>query len=112
MELLKHVDGEILGAVFILGTIGIFISFIVVVVSIARTWNNIAVARLNQNLVQELLAKGLTVDDVERLVYGSQGWGRRFSKVFQNAKSHMADMRRRKYYRYETQPVPPMKHSV
>jgi hypothetical protein len=113
MEMLKHIDGDILGAVFVIGTIGIFVSFIVVVVSIARTWNNIAVVRMNQTLVQDLLEKGYTVDDIERLAYGGQNWSRKFRQLFHSAKSQISSLHRRRYRNhYENQPVPPMKQTA
>ena len=107
LEFLKLIDGDILGVVFIIGTIGLFVSFIVLVASIARTWNNIAMVRMNQRLVKELLEKGYSVDDIERLAYGGQAWSQQFRKICQSAKSRLANYFDRN--KYENQPVPPYK---
>ncbi len=110
LEFVKLIDGDVLGAVFIIGTVGIFVSFIVLVVSIARTWNNIAVVRMNQRLIQELLQKGYSVDEIERLAYGGFAWRQRFRKLFRSAKSQFATYVNRN--KYENQPMPPYKQSV
>lgn len=112
IEFLKLFDNDILGVVFIMGTVGIFVSFIVVVVTIARTWNNIATARMNQRLVQELLQKGYSVDDIERLAYGGNFWSQRFGKLCQSAKSRLASIVKRHQNHYANQPAPPYKQSV
>lgn len=110
LEFLGMIDNDILGVVFIIGTIGIFVSFIVTVVSIARTWNNIAMVRMNQRLVQDLLQKGYSVDDIERIAFGGPALSKQFRKLFQSAKSQLASFANRN--RYENQPVPPYKQSV
>ena len=110
LEFLRLIDSDILGVVFIIGTIGFFVSFIVMVVSITRTWNNIATVRMNQRLVQDLLQKGYSVDDIERLAYGGHAWSQRVSKMIQSAKSQLASFVRRN--RYENQPAPPYKQSA
>jgi len=110
LEFLKLIDGDILGVVFIIGTIGFFVSLIVMVVAITRTWNNIAMVRMNQRLVQELLQKGYSVDDIERLAYGGQAWSHRFRKMFHSAKSQFTNYVNRN--KRENQPVPPYKQPV
>ncbi len=110
LQFLEMLDGDLLGAVLIIGTIGFFISFIVVVASVSKTWNNIAISRMNQNLIQDLLAKGYSVEDIERLAYGGPSWNRKFHKLFKSAKSQFASHVRRR--RYENQPVPPMKQTA
>lgn len=110
IEFLKLFDNDLLGAVLIIGMIGFFVSFIVMVVTIARTWNNIATVRMNQRLVQELLQKGYSVDEIERLAYRGHAWSHRFRQLFHSAKSQLANLARRN--RYENQPVPPFKQSA
>ena len=110
LEFVKLIDGDVLGVVFIIGTIGFFVSLIVLVVSISRTWNNIVVVRMNQRLVQELLQKGYSVDDIERLAYGGQAWSHCFRKMFHSAKSQFANYVNRN--QHENQPVPPYKQPV
>lgn len=109
LEFLKLIDSDILGVVFIIGTIGFFVSLIVMVVAITRTWNNIAMVRMNQRLVQELLQKGYSVDDIERLAYG-QAWSHRFCKIFRSAKSQFENYVNRN--KRENRPVPPYKQPV
>lgn len=110
IEFLKLFDDEVLGAVFIIGTIGIFISFITLVVSVTRTWNNIAMVRMNQRLVQELLQKGYSVDDIERLAYGGNVWRQQFRKMIDSAKAQFANLAKR--HRHENPPAPPFKQSA
>lgn len=110
LEFLKLLDNDILGVALIIGTIGTFVSFIVVVVSVTRTWNNISITRMNQRLVQELLQKGYSVDDIERLAYGGGAWSHRFNKLFNSAKVQLANLVKR--HQRENRPVPPYKQSV
>jgi len=46
----------------------------VTIVTISRTIQDIVLVRGNRRMVEDLLAKGYTVDDVERLVYGQNRW--------------------------------------
>lgn len=103
-------DGDLLGVVLILSTIGFFLSFIVVVVSVARTWNNIAMVRMTHSLVHELLSQGYTVEDVERLAVGGPRWKQRFRKMFQSTRVQIAKMAARSGY--QNQPAPPYKQPV
>lgn len=110
IEFLQLFERDLIGAVFIIATIGAFVSFIVLVVSISRTWNNIALARMNQRLVQDLLAKGYSVEDIERLAYGDHAWSHHLRKMVRSAKNQFANMVNRRTY--ENQPVPPYKQSA
>lgn len=110
IEFLQLFERDLIGAVFIIATVGAFISFIVLVVSITRTWNNLALARMNQRLVQDLLAKGYSVDDIERLAYGGQAWSYQLRKMIGSARDQVANMVNRRTG--ENQPVPPYKQTA
>ena len=74
IELLQTMNPDVLGATLVVGTIFFFMSLIVSVVTVCNTLTHIVALRSNKSLVQDLLSKGYSVDDVERLVYGPSGW--------------------------------------
>lgn len=76
IELLQNMNPDVLGAAMILGTILFFVTVVVSIVTICQTITRLAVVRSNKSLVQDLLSKGYSVDDVERLVYGQAGWNK------------------------------------
>lgn len=110
-ELLRQIDSDILGAVFILATIGTFVTSIVTVACISHTWNNLAMIRMNQSLVKDLLKQGYSVDDIERLAYGGARWSRQFRKLVRSATDRLATVARRNN-EYENRPVPPFKQTA
>jgi hypothetical protein len=111
VEVLRLFDNDLLGVVLVLATIGTFVTLIVSVISISRTWNNLAQIRMNQSLVKDLLNQGYSVEDIERLVYGGgQRWGSRFKQLVQSARSRFSRARNR--YEYANQPVPPVKQTA
>jgi len=73
-ELLQSVDSDFVGVMLILTTIFSFVTVIVFVVTVSRTIQSVLVVRSSQRMVEGLLAKGYSVDEVERLVYGHKGW--------------------------------------
>ena len=92
-ELLQQIDDEFLGVVLLISTIGVFITIITAIVTVFRTINNITVTRMQQSMVKNLLAQGYSVDDVERLAYGTHRWGPKIRHIVQSAKSRLARMR-------------------
>ena len=111
MEVLQIFDNDLLGAVLVLMTIGTFVTVIVSIVSITRTWNNLSQIRMNQALVKDLLNQGYSVDEIERLVYGGgPSWSNRFKRMMQSARESFGKASRR--YEYANNPVPPVKQSA
>ena len=41
-----------------------------------RLQENLTMARMHKEFIQDLLAKGYSAEDVERLVYGGKGWNK------------------------------------
>ena len=109
-ELLRQIDSDVLGVVFILATIGTFVTCIVTIACVSRTWNNIAMIRMNQSLVKDLLKQGYSVDDIERLAYGGPRFRHKFRRLVNTAKSRLANFAKRN--EYQNRPVPPLKHSA
>lgn len=105
IEFLELFDNDLLGVVLILTTVGTFVTAIVTVVSVSRTWNNLAQQRMNQSLMKDLLSQGYSVDDIERLVHGSPRWTNRFKQFVKSAKDTLI----RRKPQYNNQPMPPVK---
>lgn len=107
MELLQSVDKELLGTVMILGTIGFFVSIIVCVCTISSTITNLRVVKMHNTMVQDLLQKGYSVDDIERLTMG-QGIGGQVKKLVRAATNRI----NKTGYQEGNRPVPPVKQTV
>ena len=110
VELLQHVDQEFLGAiVMVIATIGIFITAIVTVVTLARTVNNVPMTRMQHSMVKNLLAQGYSVEDTERLAYGNYRWGHKIRHFVIRPKRRLAHMRHPQAMHY---PMPPVKQNA
>ena len=107
-SLIKEINPEMLGVVMILATIGIFVATIVTVVTICSTWSNMSMMRMSHSLVKDLLNQGYSVDDIDRLVYGNQGWGRKLKQFVRNTKKQMTGSPQD----YSNRPAPPVKQAV
>lgn len=109
-ELLQHLDEEFLGAILVIATVGIFITTIVSVVTLARTVNNVALTRMQQSMVKNLLAQGYSVEDTERLAYGHQHrWGHKIRHIVNSAKTRFSRVRHPHPRQY---PMPPVKQNA
>lgn len=95
-QVLQEMNPDVLGAAMILGTILFFVTLIITIITICQTINQLAVLRSNKSLMQDLLSKGYSVDDVERLVYGPGGWSKLTRALSKFAKS-------------KNRPLPPVK---
>ncbi len=105
-EFLRSIDSDMVGAMMIVGTIFFFVTLIVAMVTISRTVQDIVLIRSNRKMVEQLLASGYSVDDVERLVYGQNRW---------NVLTRMLGRCRKANYSNEMpvhQPRPPVKMPV
>ena len=69
-ELLERIDPDILGAVAILSVIMFFVLLVTSVVTICRTYQNVTLARMQSQMLNDLLAKGYSVDEIQQLIYG------------------------------------------
>ena len=86
-QLLESIGPEPLAAIMIIGTIGGIAITIVSITLTLSTINNITTMRMSQSMVKNLLEKGYSVEDVERLVFGGKPWGRRGKKLIRTARS-------------------------
>jgi hypothetical protein len=110
IELLQQIDEDLLGVVFIIGTIGIFLTMIVTIVTVARTINSLLLTRMQHTMVKNLLAQGYSVQEVERLAYGNHRWGDRFRHFFDSARQKVHRLKKRGPA--VNQPVPPLKQTI
>ena len=94
-DLLQSLDPDVLGAALIVGTILFFVSVIVSVVTICTTFTNLAAMKNNRALVEDLLNKGYSVDDVERLVYGQGGLGKLSRALNRSIRSGVSRFKKR-----------------
>jgi hypothetical protein len=101
MELLSRIPGEALGAVLILSVILSFITILATIMSIVDYHKKTSLARMSKEMIEQLLAKGYTPQEIEPLVNGSNPW-KKMRQLFACAqKPHELDRYRR--------PVPPVK---
>ncbi len=113
IEVLRQIDDDVLGAVMILSTIGFFLTLLVTIVGVIRTFNNVTLTRMNHNMVSGLLAKGYSVEEVERLTYGNQRWGNKLRNVVRLATHRLGRFKRNRYYASGfNPPVPPRKQTA
>ncbi len=102
LELLKSLDSDVVGAALILSVIGAAAMSITVVCLIADTFKSITMAKMQKSMIEDMLAKGFTPEEVERLVYGGKAW-HKLRRLFQRdvGKDTAGNT-----------PRPPVKHSV
>jgi hypothetical protein len=113
IEVLQQIDNDVLGAVMILSTIGFFLTLLVTIVALFRTFNNVMLTRMNHTMVNSLLAKGYSVEEVERLTFGNQRWGYKLRNVVRSATGHFGRFKRNRYYASSVNPpVPPRKQTA
>lgn len=102
--------GDALGVILILATIGLIVTLIVTVVCVCRLINNFHIVKMHHRLVNELLQKGYSVDDIERLTVG-QGIGGKVKKLYRAAANRM-NSNVGKSMNPGQKPVPPIKQSA
>lgn len=88
-ELLQSLDKELLGVILIVGTVGIFVTSIVAICTISGAITNLRAMKLHQTMVTDLLQKGYSVDDIERLTMG-QGIGGQVKKLVRAATNRLS----------------------
>ena len=107
IELLQSLDRDVLGAVFIVGTVLFFVTVITSVVTICKTLSNLAAIKSNRTMVEDLLSKGYSVDDVERLVYGQGGFDKLSRVLNRSIRSGVNRIKKR-----QSRTSPPVKASA
>ena len=102
LEFLSQLPEEALAACLILSIIFTFITVIVTIHSIADAHKSITLARMSKQMIDDLLARGYSPEEIEPLVNGKKGW-MKLGKIFGMAKSYFPDGRKGR------EPVPPVK---
>lgn len=98
-DLFQKVDPDFLGVMGILTTVFTFVFLMVAISTISRTIQNISIARMQNQMINELLAKGYSVQDIQQLVHGSR----------KNVLFRFFDNNRQTYV--NRQPSPPVKNN-
>ena len=102
-SLISRIDGEFLGVICLIVAIFFFVTIIVSIVTFSRYQENVTLARMHNELISQLLEKGHTPDEVERLVYGDNRWNK-IRRVFNRFQKRPVDPSMR--------PMPPVKQHV
>ncbi len=71
-QLLQRIDPDMLGAMGLVATILTFVLITIVMTTLCRTYQNISLAKLHNQMINELLAKGYSVDEIQQLVSGQR----------------------------------------
>lgn len=104
-SILTRIDGDILGVCMILATIGGFALMITTVAMVADIVKSIAMAKMSKQMIEDLMNKGYSASEIERLVYGEPKWNR-VRRMFSRLRSKAAPT-------VGNRPMPPVKqHAV
>ena len=98
LRILDKIDPDILGAMGIVGTVLVFVFSIITVTSITRAVQGITLARMQRSLIQDMLAKGYSCEEINMLVNGKQ----------KGILSRLFDSRSQEYV--NARPAPPVKN--
>ena len=100
IRLAESVDPDLLGAIGLVSAIMFFVVLIVSVATIGRTVENITLAKMQNKMINELLANGCSVDEIQQLITGNK----------RSVLTRMFDRNRQAYV--NRRPAPPVKTGV
>lgn len=100
IRLAERMNADLLGAIGIVSVILFFVLLIVSVVTVGRTVQNITLAKMQNKMINELLANGCSVDEIQQLVTGNK----------RSVLTRMFDRNRQAYV--NRRPAPPVKTGV
>ena len=103
LAFLSQLPEEALVAVVILSMVFTFITILVTTLTIVDYLKTTTLARMSKEMVEELLAKGYTPQEIEPLVHGTSGW-KKMRKLFTFAKD------RPEFFDRSGRPMPPVKN--
>lgn len=86
----QSVDSETLGIALILTVIGVFVTVIAVSITFIESRKKLQLARLQREMIDDLVNRGFKPDEIEKLVHGQTGWDK-FCGIFQQRKSEFSD---------------------
>ena len=71
-RLAERIDPNLLGAIGLISVVLTFIFLVVSTVTFCRTLQSLSLAKMQNQMINELLAKGYSVDEIQQLVTGSR----------------------------------------
>ena len=72
LQLAEGIDPNLLGAIGMVSTILFFLVALITIVTVTRTVQNITLTKMQNQMINELLAKGYSVDEIQQLVTGKR----------------------------------------
>ena len=105
-QLLSQLPEEALAAILILSLIFTFLTTLVTVMCVADSYKTLKLARMSKELIEDLLAKGYTPQEIEPLVNGPHRW-QKMRQLFASLKNRMNH--RERPFRH---PAPPVKRTT
>lgn len=85
--ILDRIDSSALSALSIITVIGAFALAIVVVGCISTTIQRVVAIRESNRLILELLNRGYSPEDIERVAYGKSKFSKKVGRFFRNARN-------------------------
>ncbi len=107
-QFMETLDRDVVGACMVLSVIGFFGALIAISCTFIESRKRIRLAKLHKQMVDDLVARGYSPDDIEKVVYQQSGWSK-LCGVFAKKASGRSDRDEQGYTSYPTKPV---KHGV
>jgi hypothetical protein len=98
------VDGDVHSAAAIIAVAGAFVLAIVFVICVTTTIQRVFTVRASNELIMDLVNKGFSADEIERIAYGKSKIGTKVGRFFRDARNAF-----RKDQSVGGNPVPPVK---
>ena len=103
LAFLNRLPEEAIVALLILSLIFTFITVFITTLTLIDYKKSTTLARMSKEMIEDLLAKGYSPEEIEPLVHGTSGW-KKMRKLFQFAKD------RPEYFDRYRRPAPPVKN--
>ena len=71
-HIVERMNPELLGAIAMVGTILTFVMVMLSIFVVSRTIQNIYLSRMQNQMLNELIAKGYSVEEIQQLVYNNR----------------------------------------
>lgn len=85
-DVVQHFDKDALSAALIIAIVGVILLAIVLACLIASTIQRVTAIRESNRLIMELLDRGYSADEIERVAYGGGAFGNKVSRIYRNVK--------------------------
>ena len=103
-NVVEHLNNDVQSISAMIAILGAFVLAIVFVICVTTTVQRVIAIRASNKLIMELVSKGFTAEEIERVVYGNTKLGTKVGRFFRDAKNAF-----RKDGGVEATPVPPVK---